>query len=107
MWFKVKHVLVVGGGMAGLTATAYLAKAGVNVTLLEKNNYCGGLVKSFDHKGFHFDMGAKSIENSGVIKPMLKDLGIKLRVFSALLDLPIKELSLKKIRLGRKVEKFQ
>lgn len=38
--------VVVGGGMAGLTAATYLARAGRSVLLLEKNERCGGLVST-------------------------------------------------------------
>lgn len=75
----MKKVVIVGAGMSGLIAAAYLSKNGNNVLLLEKNNNIGGLVNSFNHEGFVFDIGAKSIENAGVIKPVLKDLGIGLK----------------------------
>ena len=70
-------VLVVGGGMAGLTAAAYLSKAGLKVLLCEKEKKTGGLVNSFDYKGFVFDGGIRAIENSGIVQPMLKQLGIE------------------------------
>lgn len=70
--------IVVGGGIAGLTATAYLARAGKKVLLLEKNKELGGLVNSFSHNGFRFDAGVRALEDAGIILPMLKDLGIRL-----------------------------
>jgi phytoene dehydrogenase-like protein len=70
--------LVVGGGMAGLTAAAYLSRAGLQVLLCEKEPRVGGLVNSFEHKGFVFDGGIRAIENSGIVLPMLKELGIGL-----------------------------
>lgn len=69
-------VIVVGGGIAGLTCTAYLAKSGFKVLLCEKENKVGGLVNSFNYKGFTFDGGVRAIENSGMVHPMLKQLGI-------------------------------
>ena len=39
-----KKVAVIGGGPAGLTASAFLAKAGMNVTIYEKYDYLGGLL---------------------------------------------------------------
>jgi phytoene dehydrogenase-like protein len=41
-------VVVVGGGSNGLTAAAYLGKAGKNVLVLEKNAVCGGGVVSIE-----------------------------------------------------------
>ena len=72
------RTIIVGGGMAGLTAAVYLSRAGHDVLLLEKNNVCGGLLNSFSRDGFTFDAGARSILNAGIIQPMLKELGIEL-----------------------------
>ncbi|MGL5540233.1 MAG: FAD-dependent oxidoreductase, partial [Erysipelotrichaceae bacterium] len=71
-------VVVVGGGIAGLTAAAFACKAGQSVLLCEQGHQVGGLVNSFIYKGFVFDGGIRSIENSGVVLPMLKELGIEL-----------------------------
>lgn len=70
--------IVVGGGIAGLTAAVYQARAKKNVLLIEKNKELGGLVNSFSHNGFHFDAGVRALESAGIIFPMLEDLGIQL-----------------------------
>src|SRR5512135_3689323 len=72
--------IVVGGGIAGLTATAYLAKTGLRTLLCEKEPSCGGLINSFERNGFIFDGGIRAMENSGVLLPMLKHLGVKLEL---------------------------
>ena len=79
------RTIIVGAGMAGLTAAVYLARAGQDVLLLEKNKECGGLLNSFSRNGFTFDAGARSILNAGVLHPMLKELGIELEF----LDSPV------------------
>jgi phytoene dehydrogenase-like protein len=71
-------VIVVGGGMAGLTSAAYLSKAGYKVLVCEKEKKVGGLVNSFDYKGFTFDGGIRAIENSGIVLPMLRQLGLEI-----------------------------
>ena len=70
--------IVVGGGMAGLTAAAYLRRAGARVLLLEKEDKVGGLVGSFERGGFTYDQGMRAVENSGIVYPMLRQLGIGL-----------------------------
>jgi phytoene dehydrogenase-like protein len=75
---QTTDALIVGGGMAGLTAAAYLSRAGLTVLLCEKGTKTGGLVNSFEYKGFVFDGGIRAIENSGIIVPMLRQLGISL-----------------------------
>lgn len=71
-------VIVVGGGIAGLTAAAYIAKAGKKVVVFERQSKVGGLVQTFDRDGIYFDGGLRSIENSGIVFPMLKQLGIEI-----------------------------
>lgn len=68
--------VVVGGGIAGLTAAAYIARAGRSVVLFERQDKIGGLVQTFERNRVFFDTGLRSIENSGIVLPMLKQLGI-------------------------------
>ena len=39
-----QSILVVGGGMSGITAALEAAEAGYDVVLIEKNSYLGGRV---------------------------------------------------------------
>ncbi len=71
-------VIIVGAGVAGLTAGAYLTKANKKVLLIEKEDHCGGLVNSFEDNGYIFDGGIRALENAGVLFPMLRQLGIDL-----------------------------
>lgn len=75
-----EKVVIVGAGMAGLTASAYLSKHHYDVLLLEKNTNCGGLVSTFEKNGFSFDTGPRAFVNSGMVKPILKDLGLEWEV---------------------------
>lgn len=52
-----KKVIIIGSGFAGLSAAACLAKAGYDVTILEKNEGPGGRARIFHADGFMFDMG--------------------------------------------------
>jgi phytoene dehydrogenase-like protein len=69
-------VIIVGSGIAGLTAAAFLAKEKHNVLLLEKDDSYGGLLGAFNVNGHWLDKGARGIIDSGIIFPMLKQLGL-------------------------------
>ena len=49
--------VVVGGGIGGLSVACFLADAGVEVTVLEKNDTLGGRASVLERDGFRFDMG--------------------------------------------------
>jgi len=88
---NIFDTIIVGGGIAGLTATAYLSRERRKILLIEKNDKCGGLVNSFKHNGFHFDAGVRALENAGIIFPMLEDLDIKIDVVKSPVSVGIED----------------
>lgn len=52
------EVVVVGGGIGGLTAAALLSARGISVCLIERNARAGGCAASFEHLGHAFETGA-------------------------------------------------
>lgn len=61
---STKPVVILGAGLAGLTAAALLRRSGVPVILFEAGNKIAGLAQSFhDSDGFTYDFGAHFITN--------------------------------------------
>ena len=53
----MKSVIIIGSGFSSIASACYMAKAGYQVTVLEKNEQLGGRASLWEHKGFRFDMG--------------------------------------------------
>ena len=54
---RQKHVVVLGAGPAGLATAHELSAQGVDVTVLERNTYVGGLCNTVQSDGYKFDLG--------------------------------------------------
>ncbi|MFN5415426.1 MAG: phytoene desaturase family protein [Flavobacteriia bacterium] len=52
-----KKINILGSGVAGLSCASFLAQAGHEVTVFEKNPTIGGRARQFEADGFTFDMG--------------------------------------------------
>jgi prolycopene isomerase len=68
--------IIAGGGIAGMIAANFIAKAGRSVLVLEQNHHTGGNMSGFNRQGYYFDGGDQSFESLGIVFPLLKDLGI-------------------------------
>ena len=53
----MKKVIVIGSGFSSLSASCYLAKAGFEVEMFEKNDTVGGRARQLKKEGFTFDIG--------------------------------------------------
>ncbi len=51
------QVIVIGAGLAGLTAARLLRQEGLSVRVLEARSQVGGRVRSLTHEGFTLDVG--------------------------------------------------
>ena len=74
--FSQTDVVVVGGGMAGLTAACYLARAQMEVTVIEKASNLGGRAVTQDFEGFRFNRGGHALYTGGAASRILEELGV-------------------------------
>ncbi len=52
-----RKIIIIGSGFSSISASCYLAKAGYEVTILEKNSSVGGRARLLTKDGFKFDIG--------------------------------------------------
>ncbi|MGB1735477.1 MAG: phytoene desaturase family protein [Schleiferiaceae bacterium] len=71
----MKSVIVIGSGFAGLSSATFLAKAGYDVTVLEKNDSLGGRARVWETEGFKFDMGPSWYWMPDVFERYFKSFG--------------------------------
>jgi phytoene dehydrogenase-like protein len=99
-------VIVVGSGVAGLTASAFLTKSGCSTLLCEKESTCGGLVRSFERNGFVFDGGIRALENAGALFPMIKQIGLEIELVKNHVSLGIED-QIIKIETEKSVDDYK
>lgn len=74
-----KNVVIVGGGLAGLAASIYLARGGRNVTIFEKRRYLGGRAITHLRHGYRFNLGAHALFRAGAAAAVYRELGVPMR----------------------------
>ena len=71
-------VLIIGSGIGGLSAAAFLVAAGYKTIVVEKSPRIGGRYSTIEHKGFKITTGAIEVEMGGVIQKVFDAVGVKL-----------------------------
>jgi protoporphyrinogen oxidase len=54
---KNEHVVILGAGPAGLATGHELTVSGVKVSVIDRNDFVGGLCNTNEHNGYKFDLG--------------------------------------------------
>ena len=78
---KELSVVVIGGGLGGLSAAAHLSRQGLQVTLVEQHEFPGGYATTFDRAGgkYTFDVSLHvtgSTREEGMLRSALEGAGI-------------------------------
>jgi C-3',4' desaturase CrtD len=71
--------VIIGGGIAGLTAAALLSHAGARVAVLEQHTIAGGCASFYQRKRYRFDVGATLVGGfgkRGVHTSIFRTLGV-------------------------------
>ena len=83
-----KKIAVIGSGFSGLSAAAYIAKAGNEVHVFEKHDQPGGRARQFStEQGYVFDMGPSWYWMPDIMESFFADFGYKISDFFDLISL--------------------
>lgn len=69
-----KKVIIIGAGVGGLATAARLSRAGLDVTVIEKNEFSGGRCSLIHKNGFRFDRGPSFYLMPEVFEDLFDDL---------------------------------
>lgn len=72
----MKKVLVIGGGISGLSVAYRLKKKGVDVLLVERNEVCGGNIQTERDGDFVIEWGPNSTLVSNQLFELIAELGL-------------------------------
>jgi phytoene desaturase len=70
-----KKISIIGSGFSSLSASCYLAKAGYDVSIYEKNDTVGGRARQFIKDGFTFDIGPSWYWMPDIFEKFFNDFG--------------------------------
>ena len=74
----MKPITVVGGGFSGMATAYYLARRGVPVTLIEKQQRLGGVLGTLNTAHGPVELAASGIRSSARVESLFADLGLPL-----------------------------
>jgi phytoene desaturase len=70
-----KRVLIVGAGPGGLATAMLLAKAGLEVTVVEKQSRVGGRTSAIEGGGYRFDLGPTFFLYPQILQEIFQEVG--------------------------------
>ena len=85
----MKDVVVIGGGLGGVSAAISLTQRGYNVHVYEQNDHIGGKLNRLEQDGFGFDLGPSILTMPHIFETLFQRSGKQIRDYVAIERLPL------------------
>ena len=80
---ETNRVVVIGGGISGLTCAYRLKQRAADAVLLESSDHAGGLIGSISRDGFLLERGPQSFQGTSALLDLVRELGIESELLEA------------------------
>ncbi|MDK7113242.1 FAD-dependent oxidoreductase, partial [Bifidobacterium breve] len=85
----IKKVVVIGGGLGGISAAIRMAQSGYRVDLYEQNDHIGGKVNRLTTSQFGFDLGPSILTMPYIFEQLFQHSGKEMRDYVDIERLPL------------------
>ncbi|MDU4769965.1 MAG: NAD(P)/FAD-dependent oxidoreductase [Staphylococcus lugdunensis] len=85
----IKKVVVIGGGLGGISAAIRMAQSGYRVDLYEQNDHIGGKVNRLTTSQFGFDLGPSILTMPYIFEQLFQHSGKEMRNYVDIERLPL------------------
>jgi len=75
-----RSIVIIGGGISGLSLAAYCKDGGFNSIVLEKDSDVGGKLRSIEKDGYLLEHGANTTSSNTAFEQMISLLGLEQKV---------------------------
>ncbi|BAC14415.1 phytoene dehydrogenase [Oceanobacillus iheyensis HTE831] len=83
----MKKVIIIGGGLGGLSAAISMAQLGYSVELFEKNHHLGGKLNRLEQDGFGFDLGPSILTMPHIFERLFANSGKRMEDYISIYQL--------------------
>lgn len=84
-----QSIIVIGGGLGGLSAAISLKQYGYKVTVIEKNTHLGGKLNRLEQDGFGFDLGPSLLTMPKIFARLFEKSGLSINDYIDITELPL------------------
>lgn len=75
-----RSIVIIGGGISGLSLGAYIKEGGFNSIILEKTDRIGGMLQTVEQDGYLLEYGANTTSSNTALEEIIRIIGLESKV---------------------------